>query len=181
MNPDPISNPASVKPADAQTDATHISEVRQFLAFRMGEQEFGIDVRHVQEVRYYDSVVRIADGPRLIPGVLVSRGVVMPFVDIRMYFTSGKPLYDQLTEVIVLNLFGRASGIVVDSVSDVLSFDSSQIKPFPQMPHTPQIAAVWPADFLIGLGVRDRRRLILMDIEKLISDAKTGWDEKLSA
>jgi purine-binding chemotaxis protein CheW len=149
--------------------------VREFLAFTLGREEYGIDILKVQEIRGYESVTRIANAPEFIKGLINLRGIIVPIIDMRIRFSLGTPTYDQFTVVIILNISGRIVGMVVDSVSDVTTLTPEQIKPAPEM------GMVLDTDYLIGLGTLDERMLILMDIDKLMSSADMGLIEKLAA
>jgi purine-binding chemotaxis protein CheW len=145
----------------------------EFLAFTLGQEEYGIDIQKVQELRGYDTVTRIANVPEHIKGVVNLRGIIVPIIDMRIKFNLGTPTYDQFTVVIILNMASRVMGMVVDSVSDVITLKPDQIKPAPEM------GAVLDTDYLIGLGTLDDRMLILVDIDKLMSSADMGLIEKL--
>jgi purine-binding chemotaxis protein CheW len=147
----------------------------EFLAFTLGKEEYGIDILKVQEIRGYEAVTRIANAPDFIKGVVNLRGIIVPIVDMRIKFHLGEPTYDQFTVVIILNISGRVVGMVVDSVSDVITLSMEQIKPAPEMGTT------FDSDYLIGLGTLDERMLILVDIDKLMSSADMGLIEKLAA
>src|SRR5690606_41820106 len=88
----------------------------EFLTFRLGKEEYGIEILKVQEIRGYDAITRIANAPEFIKGVINLRGVIVPIVDMRIKFNLGTPHYDQFTVVIILDLSGRDIGIVVDGV-----------------------------------------------------------------
>jgi purine-binding chemotaxis protein CheW len=103
------------------------------------------------------------------------RGIIVPIIDMRIKFKLGEPTYDQFTVVIVLNIGGRVVGMVVDSVSDVITLTAEQIKPAPEM------GSVLDADYLIGLGTLEERMLILVDIDRLMSSDEMGLVEKLAA
>ncbi|HBZ75578.1 MAG TPA: chemotaxis protein CheW, partial [Leclercia adecarboxylata] len=105
---------------------------QEFLVFTLGDEEYGIDILKVQEIRGYDQVTRIANTPDFIKGVTNLRGVIVPIVDLRVKFSQGDVEYDDNTVVIVLNLGQRVVGIVVDGVSDVLSLTAEQIRPAPE-------------------------------------------------
>ncbi|MEJ1167777.1 chemotaxis protein CheW [Variovorax sp. CCNWLW235] len=147
----------------------------EFLSFTLGQEEYGIDIQKVQELRGYDAVTRIANAPEYIKGVVNLRGIIVPIIDMRIKFQLGVPTYDQFTVVIVLNIGGRVVGMVVDSVSDVITLSAEQIKPAPEM------GAVLDTDYLIGLGTLDERMLILVDIDKLMSSDEMGLVEKIAA
>jgi|SRR6185369_1835746 len=150
--------------ANAVSAANHLEVV----TFTLGKEEYGIDIQRVQELRGYDSVTRIANAPDYIKGVVNLRGVIVPIIDLRLKFNLEAPTYDQFTVVIVLNIRERIVGIVVDSVSDVITLEGEQIKPRPEM------GAAMDTDYLIGLGTLDERMLILVDIEKLMSSDDMG-------
>ena len=142
--------------------------ILEYLAFTLGQEEYGIDILKVQEIRGYETVTAIANAPEFIKGVVNLRGVIVPIIDMRIRFNLGTPRYDQFTVVIILNIGGRILGMVVDSVSDVTTLTPQQIKPAPQM------GAAFEADYLLGLGTLDQRMLILVDIDKLMSSADMG-------
>ncbi|ANG93287.1 chemotaxis protein CheW [Enterobacteriaceae bacterium 155047] len=136
---------------------------QEFLVFTLGDEEYGIDILKVQEIRGYDQVTRIANTPSFIKGVTNLRGVIVPIVDLRVKFSQGDVEYNENTVVIVLNLGQRVVGIVVDGVSDVLSLTSDQIRP------APEFAVTLSTEYLTGLGALGERMLILVNIEKLLN------------
>ncbi|MDX5630688.1 MULTISPECIES: chemotaxis protein CheW [unclassified Brenneria] len=136
---------------------------QEFLIFTLGDEEYGVDILKVQEIRGYDQVTRIANTPAFIKGVTNLRGVIVPIVDLRIKFAQQEVDYDDNTVVIVLNLGQRVVGIVVDGVSDVLSLTADQIRP------APEFAVTLSTEYLTGLGSLGERMLILVDIEKLLS------------
>jgi len=147
----------------------------EVLAFTLGDEEYGLDIQKVQELRGYDAVTRIANAPAFVKGVVNLRGIIVPIIDMRIKLNLGAPTYDQFTVVIILNLGGRVVGMVVDSVSDVITLAPAQIKQAPEM------GAAVESDYLIGLGTIDDRMLILVDVIKLMSSAELGMMEKMAA
>jgi purine-binding chemotaxis protein CheW len=152
--------------------ATAIVHPQEFLTFRLGAEEYGIDILKVQEIRGYDQVTRIANSPAFIKGVVNLRGVIVPIIDLRLKFNLGEAKYDAFTVVIVLNVLGRVVGAVVDSVSDVLELGSDAIKP------APEFSSMLDAGYITGLGTLkapgeegESRMLILIDIERLMGSA----------
>nr|WP_113866761.1 chemotaxis protein CheW [Brenneria salicis]NMN91143.1 purine-binding chemotaxis protein CheW [Brenneria salicis ATCC 15712 = DSM 30166]RBP62329.1 purine-binding chemotaxis protein CheW [Brenneria salicis ATCC 15712 = DSM 30166]RLM30572.1 chemotaxis protein CheW [Brenneria salicis ATCC 15712 = DSM 30166] len=145
------------------TKLTGETEGQEFLIFTLGDEEYGVDILKVQEIRGYDQVTRIANTPGFIKGVTNLRGVIVPIVDLRIKFAQLEVDYDDNTVVIVLNLGQRVVGIVVDGVSDVLSLTTDQIRP------APEFAVTLSTEYLTGLGSLGERMLILVDIEKLLS------------
>ncbi|MBD2786159.1 chemotaxis protein CheW [Xenorhabdus sp. DI] len=136
---------------------------REYLVFTLGNEEYGIEILKVQEIRGYDQVTRIANTPAFIKGITNLRGVIVPIIDLRIKFSQEDVTYNDNTVVIVLNLLNRVVGIVVDGVSDVLSLKEDQICP------APEFAVTLSTEYLTGLGSIDDRMLILVDIEKLLN------------
>jgi purine-binding chemotaxis protein CheW len=134
----------------------------EYLTFRLGEEEYGIDILKVQEIRGYEQPTRIANAPSFVKGVVNLRGVIVPIVDLRLKFGLGAAEYDEFTVVIILNLGTRVVGMVVDSVSDVMALSPDQIR------EAPQINSVVDSGFITGLGTLNDRMLILIAIEKLM-------------
>ena len=160
-----MTNALASHPVEAHSD---IDFNREFLAFTLGKEEYGIDILKVQELRGYESVTQIANSPEFIKGFVNLRGIIVPIIDMRIKFNIGTPTYDQFTVVIILNVAGRIMGMVVDSVSDVIALTKNQVKPAPDM------GSALNTDYVIGLGTIDERMLILIDIDKLMSSAEMG-------
>lgn len=146
---------------------------QEFLVFTLGDEEYGIDILKVQEIRGYDQVTRIANTPAFIKGVTNLRGVIVPIIDLRLKFAQPDVVYNENTVVIVLNLEQRVVGIVVDGVSDVLSLTTDQIRP------SPEFAVTMSTEYLTGLGALGDRMLILVDIEKLLNSEEMALVDTL--
>ncbi|MEE8728164.1 MAG: chemotaxis protein CheW [Rahnella inusitata] len=147
---------------------------QEFLIFTLGDEEYGIDILKVQEIRGYDQVTRIANTPAFIKGVTNLRGVIVPILDLRVKFAQENVIYNENTVVIVLNFVNRVVGIVVDGVSDVLSLTQDQIRP------APEFAVTMSTEYLTGLGSLGDRMLILVDIEKLLSSEEMALIDSVS-
>ena len=140
----------------------------EYLTFRLGDEEYGIDILRVQEIRSYEQPTRIANAPTFLKGVVNLRGVIVPIVDLRLKLGCPSAEYNHFTVVIVLNVHGRVVGAVVDSVSDVLELGGDAIRP------APALNATIDASYITGIGSVAERMLILMDIEALMSSADMG-------
>lgn len=148
---------------EANTVNTSGSAGGEYLTFTLGNEEYGMDILKVQEIRGYDAVTVIANTPPFIKGVINLRGIIVPIVDLRIKFNLGNVSYDELTVVIILNLSNRVVGAVVDSVSDVLTLELDQIKA------APSLSTTLDTRYITGLGTVDERMLILVDIERLMT------------
>lgn len=144
------------------------SSAREYLTFRLDQEEYGIDILKVQEIRGYESPTRVANAPSFIKGVVNLRGTIVPIVDMRLKFNCSKADYDSFTVVIILNLRNRIVGIVVDSVSDVMELPPESLKA------APDIDSVIDSSAVVGLGSLGDRMLILLDIEQLMSASDMG-------
>lgn len=144
----------------------------EFLTFRLGNEEYGIEILKVQEIRGYDAITQIANAPGFIKGVVNLRGVIVPIIDMRIKFQLGTANYDQFTVVIILNVAGRVMGIVVDGVSDVIDLEVDQLRA------APGLGSIIDTEYIMGLGTVNERMLILIDIEKLMSSSDMGLLEQ---
>ena len=151
--------------ADAAAGEAHNRE------FSLGSEEYAIDILKVQEIRSYENVTRIANVPDFIKGVTNLRGVIVPIVDLRIKFNLESVEYGVQTVVIVVNVGERVVGIVVDSVSDVMTLTPEQIKP------APEFGMVLSSNYLSGLGSVDERMLVLVDIDKLLNSEEMALVE----
>ena len=142
----------------------------EFLTFRLGSEEYGIDILRVQEIRSYEQPTRIANTPDFLRGVVNLRGVIVPIVDLRLKLSCPAE-FNAFTVVIVLNVKGRVIGAVVDSVSDVCELGGDAIKPAPAM------NSMVDMSFITGIANVGERMLILMDIEALMSASDMGLIE----
>ncbi len=146
-------------------------EAREFLAFKLGAEEYGIDILKVQEIRSYEAPTHIANAPDFIKGVVNLRGIVVPIVDLRLKFNLNRVGYDGFTVVIILNVTDRVLGIVVDGVSDVIALTNQQLRA------VPEFNSAIASDHLLAIGAVDERMLILIDIEKLMTSHDMGLVE----
>lgn len=159
--------------------ARHAPVGREYLTFRLGGEEYGIDILKVQEIRSYEPPTKIANAPSYLKGVVNLRGVIVPIVDLRIKFNclndQGEAEINSFTVVIVLNVRGRVVGAVVDSVSDVIQLTEQMIQPAPEMSNS-----IVDTTYITGIANVSERLLILMDIESLMGSAEMGLINSLS-
>lgn len=142
--------------------------ILEVLMFTLGGEHYGINILSVQEIRGYEQVTQIANAPEYLKGIVNLRGIIVPIVDMRIWFGQLEPTYNQNTVVIVLNLEERIIGMVVDSVSDVMALDAGQIKGPPAM------GAAMEATFLLGVATVDELTVMLLSIDKLMTSVALG-------
>ncbi|AHF03981.1 purine-binding chemotaxis protein [Marichromatium purpuratum 984] len=161
---------------DSQDSTTVNSEdSREYLTFTLGDEEYGIDILNVQEIRGYDTVTKIANSPHFIKGVINMRGVIVPIIDMRLKFDLGEVEYNQFTVVIILNITGRVVGMVVDGVSDVIALRQDQIRP------APEFGAVLDTAYIDGLATLEERMVIMVNIERLMNSEEMGLVDQARA
>ena len=172
----PCTMPGMVQAMTRRYDMTVVTQsaevaatgAREYLTFRLDQEEYGIDILKVQEIRGYEPPTRIAHAPEFIKGVVNLRGTIVPIVDMRLKFNCSNADYNSFTVVIILNLRNRVVGIVVDSVSDVMELSPDNMR------SAPDIESAIDSSCILGLGSVGERMLILLDIEKLMSSVDMG-------
>lgn len=136
---------------------------QQFLCFTLGGLEYGLEYAAVQELKAYRSLERFSSDGEIIGGVALSRGVIMPVMDLRAAFASSFSLPEPDTDVVIVRVAAGVVGVVVERVTGVMRLRPEQVMPLP--------GAQADADYLIGLGLARGRRMILIDIDRLMAVA----------
>ena len=137
-------------------------ELLQLVSFKIGEEEFGVDILKVQEINRMLEVTRVPNAPSYVEGVINLRGKVIPVVDLRMRLGMDRKEHDKHTRIIVMELNGRVVGFVVDAVSEVLRIPRSVTEP------PPTVAASESTDYITAVGKLEDRLLTLLDLEKVL-------------
>ncbi len=138
-------------------------EIVQLVTFKLGNEEFALDILKVQEINRVVEITKVPKAPDFVEGVINLRGRVIPIVDIRKKFHLNIKEATKETRIIVVNIMNKTIGLIVDSVSEVLRIDSSTIQPPP-----PLIAGL-DSDYIKGVGKLDERLIILLDIDKIFT------------
>jgi purine-binding chemotaxis protein CheW len=151
---------------NATDTAAGVTLAGEYLSFRNGAEEYGIDILTVQEIRGYEAPTRIANAPALVLGVLNLRGAIVPILDMRIKLGMAEAAYGANTVTIVLSIAGRTVGMVVDAVSDVVELKAEEIKP------APEFGGGAGTRHILGIGTlaqgERQRMLILVDMDKLM-------------
>lgn len=143
------------------TEAKKVENLVQFLSFTLGEEEYGVDILRVQEIRSWEPVSRIPNVPSYEKGVVNLRGAIVPIIDLRERFGLGHLKYTPLTVVVVLQMETeegntRVMGVVVDSVSDVIDVDKKSIQ------DAPNFGTKVSTEFINGLASVNERMVMLL-------------------
>jgi len=136
----------------------------QYVTFLLGSETYGISILKLNEIIAYQNCTSIPNVPGFIKGVLNLRGIVVPVIDLRERFNMEAKDYDQFTVIMILDVSGRIMGLIVDGVSDVIILNREDIKP------RPSFSTGISTDFIQGMGIKDDKFVILLDVDKLLSD-----------
>lgn len=151
----------------ASVDLNAVDDNDQYLTFIMADEEYGVDILCVQEIRGWESATPLPNAPPHIKGVINLRGTIVPIVDLRQCFGMSAIEYTAVTVVIVLKVEtekgSRIMGIVVDAVSDVYTLADTEMK------GAPDLGDAVNTDYIRGLVSVDEKMVILLEIDKLLS------------
>ena len=156
-------------PALSESQAANVAAQDQYLTFRLGDEEYGVDVLRVQEIRGWAPVTAVPNAPDWLSGVMNLRGTVVPVVDLRRRFGMPRVEITRFTVVVVVTVGVRVTGLVVDAVSDVLDVPRSEVVPPPDL--GPQVEAT----FLTGLAKSNGRIVSILSVEPIVG-ALAGSD-----
>jgi purine-binding chemotaxis protein CheW len=138
-------------------------EVLQLVTFRLGNEEFSLDILKVQEIIRHMNLTRVPKTPEFVDGVINLRGRVIPVLDLRKRFGLPKDENTNETRIIVVDVDNRTVGLKVDAVSEVLRLPADTVEP------PPAIITGVESDYIKGVGKLDGRLLILLDVAKILS------------
>ena len=139
-----------------------VTEGNQYLTFLLQEEQFGLDILCVQEIKGYSRVTQIPNMPDYIKGAMNLRGSVVPIIDLRRKFQMPVVDYNKFTVVIVVNMGTKIIGLVVDAVSDVLNVDESNIDA------PPDFGDGFDTSFIKGMAKVGDNLITLLNIERLL-------------
>jgi purine-binding chemotaxis protein CheW len=136
----------------------------QFVTFTLGDEEYGVEVLKVQEIIGHQGFTKVPNVPNFVKGVLNLRGSVVPVIDLRIKFNMPERDYDNFTVILILEVDERVIGAIVDAVSDVVSLQESEIQ------STPDFSSGIRADFISGMGRKDDKLIMILDIDKVLGE-----------
>jgi purine-binding chemotaxis protein CheW len=146
---------------------TEITETRQYLTFRLGEEVFATDVAKVREVLDFTNITRIPRTPEFMSGVINLRGNVVPVVDLRLCFEMSRTEKTVNTCIVVVEMLvdgeSNVIGALADSVEEVIDLEPENIQP------PPRIGTKIRTDFIRGMGKRDAQLIMILDIDRIFS------------
>ena len=143
--------------------ATHGAAVAQFISFAIGDDQYGVDIMAVREIKGWTEITHLPKQPDYMRGVLNLRGAMVPIIDLRCRFGQGKTEATPLHVVIVVQIGARMIGLLADRVLDIISFEQSQVQA------VPRVSAASRMDFLSGLVMVEGAMIALIDLSHLLS------------
>ena len=160
-----------------ETSKQALDELIQLVSFRLGQEEFGIDILKVQEINRMVEITKVPQSPHYCEGVINLRGKVIPVVDLRKKFDMETAEWDKNTRIIVCDVNDNVVGMIVDAVEEVLRIPSSTVEP------PPKIITSSAADYIKGVAKMEKRLLIFLDITKIARelDENMAVTEKVMA
>lgn len=147
-----------------QKAAAAAERMLQLVAFRLGTEEYGVEIMKVQEIIRIQSITRVPQMPAFIEGVINLRGSVIPVLDLRKRFAMEATTIGHEARIVIVSIDGRIIGVIVDAVSEVKRIPESQIDP------PPPVMAGIGREYLRGVGKLDGRLIILLDLERILSN-----------
>jgi purine-binding chemotaxis protein CheW len=136
---------------------------RQFISFRIGDEEYAVDIMAVREIKGWVNTTTLPNQPKFILGVLNLRGTIVPIFDLRCRFGMGLTDATRTHVVIIVSVGDRIIGLLVDAVSDILTVNSNEIRPVPEMDRTVS------AEFLSGIITVNDSMVVMLSLENLFS------------
>jgi len=140
-----------------------LTELLQLVSFKIGEEEFGVDILKVQEINRMLEITKVPNAPSFVEGVVNLRGRIITIVDLRSRLDMPRVDHNAKTRIVVVDLGSRTVGFIVDEVSEVLRIPRDITEPPP-----PMVANV-DTDYITAVGKLEDRLLILLDLDKIFS------------
>jgi purine-binding chemotaxis protein CheW len=147
--------------------ATHTDELLQLVSFNLENEEYGMEILRVQEIIRMQGLTRVPNSPPFVDGVINLRGKVIPVIGLRKRFGLAARPNDKHTRIVVTEIGGAIVGFVVDSVSEVLRIPASTIEAAPRLGSVNQ-------EFVAGVAKLEARLLILLDVERIMSEEENS-------
>ena len=135
----------------------------QYLTFRLAQEEYGVEILKVQEIKGYSAITPIPNTPSYLKGVMNLRGTIVPVVDLRSKFAMNEAEYNQFTVIIVVKVAAKVMGLIVDAVSDVLNIPNTDIQP------TPDFGSEVDARYINGMAKAGDKLVVLLDIDRVMN------------
>jgi len=170
MNPaiNSTDEPSPSSQADWRADDTAraVTAATEFISFAIGDEQYGVDIMAVREIKGWSAVTQLPNQPDYMRGVLNLRGVMVPIVDLRCRFGQGMTDASAMHVIIVVHVGSKTVGLLADRVLDIIDVEAAQVQPVPQIVRGARV------DFLSGLVTVDSAMIALINLNQLLSEQK---------
>ena len=170
----PNGSPGQGKGAPTQVGHADAAEVRQFITFDLGAEEFGIDIMVVREIKGWTEITHLPKQPDYVRGVLNLRGVIVPIIDLRCRFGQGLTEATPLHVVIIVQIAAQLVGLLADRVSDIISVDPTKIRAVPKVAQSARL------DFLSGIVTIENAMIALIELPHLLTQPSVTDDQAVA-
>ena len=143
--------------------ASHKLATGEFVTFMLDDEEYGVSIQNVQEIIGYKTCTKLPNVADFILGVLNLRGIVVPVIDLRTKFSLKTKPFDKYTVIVIVEIYDRIMGIIVDAVTDVITLDKKDIR------RAPPLASKIGSKFIVGMAESNDKFIILLDINSVLS------------
>jgi purine-binding chemotaxis protein CheW len=157
---------AETMKTNVETTTAAAEDMLQFVTFTLNEEEYAVDILSVQEINRIIEITRVPNAPPHVEGVINLRGKVIPVINLRRKFGFPETEHRDSSRIIIMDIRGITTGVIVDAVSEVLRIPSSIVEPSPPM------SSEENARYIKGLAKLDNRLIILLDIDRLVDDVE---------
>ena len=172
--PSAVASPSTTANWGAADAARGASTPTQFISFAIGDDQYGVDIMAVREIKGWSEITHLPKQPEYVRGVLNLRGVIVPIIDLRCRFGQGVTEATPLHIVIIVQVGSRPVGLLADRVLDIVSFEPTQVQP------VPRIAQASRVDFLSGLVTVDGAMIALIDLNNLLAVTLSESDDAVA-
>jgi purine-binding chemotaxis protein CheW len=139
-----------------------MTDLLQLVSFKVGSEEFGVDILKVQEINKMLKITRVPNAPEFVEGVVNLRGRIIPVIDLRKRLSLSAKEHDSKTRIVVVDIGGNIVGFIVDEVNEVLRVSKDIIE------NPPELVSKVESDFITSVAKLDDRIIILLDLDNLL-------------
>ncbi|HET53900.1 MAG TPA: purine-binding chemotaxis protein CheW [Ignavibacteria bacterium] len=150
-----------------------ISDLLQLVSFKVGTEEFGVDILKVQEINRMLKITKVPNAPDFVEGVVNLRGRIIPVIDLRKRLSIESKVHDNKTRIVVVDILGNIVGFIVDEVNEVLRISKDIIE------NPPELVSQVDSDFITSVAKLEDRIIILLDLDALLKKDEKELLEKI--
>src|SRR6476620_7704651 len=160
-SPSPAASPSPPANWGAADTARSAATPTQFISFAIGDDQYGVDIMAVREIKEWTEITHLPKQPEYVRGVLNLRGVIVPIIDLRCRFGQGLTEATPLHVIIIVQIEHQLVGLLADRVSDIISIATAKIKSVPKVAQSARL------DFLSGIVTVENSMIALIELSHL--------------